>query len=523
MVTPDRPNEYAVLVVALLVCTIFFPLSHSPDSTTFSSSASKSDSSLSQDSQCNITWRSREQALALPLESNTYLESDQIVIQGAFVNDPSQMDLVVVQSNLSLIFGIVATGSGELVVPPADYYYFDLPPLDHFAWSQVDGIVEGDFVRVEVNFTNGDSDIMVWWADTDNATWRYGNNLVEDQMATGAKPEVGSFVADRSGSIMIGVFDYDFEEGSYSYIVDTRSWETTESTGLSVFMEMNDYNYSRPGNFHLSGLTINGSIREYWVYNITIQNVFAPVFTSLEIQDAAHEKLISWNITDRNALDTHSYDLYISADDGLTYQLIASRLQSKHYNWDYYGWMERSYKVKVCCIDSYGFESAVVSEAFDAGTVVILPSHHYYISIQSSGDISIYQHQRTRLEWTIHTYSSLTYKVTRNSVLIQEGEIIGGIESVVVEVASLSPGSYEYMMQVRFSVGVQYSNTIIVEVLASPPEYPLYLGLSIGVTTGSLAVIIMGIISIIAKRKDAIPIGSKSNNFYLDDFVLGGG
>lgn len=466
---------------------------------------------LSESPIVNATWFSHELLSPMPLEDNSYLEGDQIVVRGEFMSVPSQMDLAVIHSNLSMITGIHSTGGGELIVSEEEYWCGPEILVEYFAWSRVDGIFEGDTVRIEVNFTNGDSDILVFWADTDNTTWTYGNNLVEDQMSTGAKPEVGSFIADRCGSIMIGVYDYDMQEGTYTYIVDTRSSTMVETSGSSVSMVLDERDDSRPVDFLFTGLTVNSSILEYIIRNVTILNIFAPVFTHLEVMGLAAVKAVSWTIYDRNVEDTHLFDVLISADSGTSFQLLAANLQCSNYSWDSTGWYKRDYRIQIRCNDSFGFQVSIFSQDIDAGTVPF--QHDIYPSIQSSGDISIYQHQRAHIEWTISSIVSGTYRVLADQTLIKNGTIPAGISSIVIVIENMPVGSFEYMLEIRLSSGRNLCQTTHVEVLETTMHYQIALGLSFGITTGSIAIIIIGLVGLVRRRRNQVVLPSNLSEF----------
>ena len=132
-------------------------------------------------------------------------------------------DIVLHDSNQKVEGTLLGQDSEFLVIPPEGYNPFvGIIDLNAFAWYQVDGIVIGDDVKIVVDFTNGDTDVMVFWADTDNSSWTFGDSLVGYEMTRALNPEIGSFVADRNGSIMIGIFDYDRELGIWAARVTTQ-------------------------------------------------------------------------------------------------------------------------------------------------------------------------------------------------------------------------------------------------------------------------------------------------------------
>ncbi|MHA1248117.1 MAG: S8 family serine peptidase [Candidatus Thorarchaeota archaeon] len=261
-------------------------------------------------------------------------------------------ELEVTSMSVSLLSGLYFTYEGDLVIPTSGYNPFSgIIHLDEFAWVRVDGIKAGDNVRVVVDFTNGDCDIMAWWADTDNTTWTYDNNLLGDQMATGAKPEVGSFIASKDGSVMFGIFDYDGEEGTFTITVDTRAGETESAKGSTVLFDT--YQMLKNGTFQVKveattatniGFVVN-------LAELTCQNFFAPDISNVQVSKNGNLVNITWDLYDRNAGDDHYFEIAISHDGGLTYQLLAVNVTDMFYVWDSTGFEEGEYKVRVTVFD----------------------------------------------------------------------------------------------------------------------------------------------------------------------------
>ncbi len=164
------------------------------------------------------SWDSAENTSACQLASDCVLEGDRIILVGTFHNE--NLTEAVIRTECHLTVGVFVESTGELVVPDSDPSKMD---LTDFAWCRVDGIRAGDNVRIGLDFSNLDCDLMAWWADTDNATWTYENNLVGASMSTMLHPEYGDFMSDRTGSLALGVFNSAHETGNYTVTVDTRA------------------------------------------------------------------------------------------------------------------------------------------------------------------------------------------------------------------------------------------------------------------------------------------------------------
>ncbi|MHA1907847.1 MAG: hypothetical protein ACW98Y_11175, partial [Candidatus Thorarchaeota archaeon] len=209
-----------------------------------------------------MSWYSAEYPDPIELIENNSIVSDQITILGEFLFEQNDPDGNIISTTLQCGFGVFHQGIGPLVLLFRSYDNWGPIDTSEFAWERVSGIVYGDEVSIETNFTNTDCDVLVFWADTDNTTWSYGNNLIDDQMATETKPEVGSFIAQRNGDIMVGIFDHSNETGEYSLAVDTRTWSGVSENGTTAESVLPDSDGSRPATFILRGELLNGSTTE---------------------------------------------------------------------------------------------------------------------------------------------------------------------------------------------------------------------------------------------------------------------
>ncbi|MBD3405381.1 MAG: S8 family serine peptidase [Candidatus Lokiarchaeota archaeon] len=312
------------------------------------------------------------------------LTGDHIVLNATYpdFNLPNMPEFEVTDMEMSLLSGLYEVKTGSLVIPDASYDPFSgVIDTDQFAWAYVEGIKDGDTVDIVADFSNGDCDIMVWWADIDNGTWTYGNNLVEDQMASSAHPEIGQFVADQDGTIAIGIFDYDLQEGTYEVEVDTRTGQTETATGRTVTFDT--YQMLKNGAYQvlISAETKINLAYSVNLLDLTLNNLIAPELENITINGDGAIKNIDWNITDPNLNDEHIYEIYLSQDGGLTYQLLSSGFKTHNYTWNSTGFVIRStYKVRVVVFDNdtvdrpAGFEvwpglsDQIESGLFEAGT-----------------------------------------------------------------------------------------------------------------------------------------------------------
>jgi len=314
-------------------------------------------------------WYSADNSSARPLASNSVIEGDRIVLVGTFYNE--DLTQPVIRTECNLVRGILFEKAGDLLIPTPTYNPFSgTVNLTEFAWVFVYGIGEGDNVRVSVDFSNGDCDVVGWWAATDNTTWTYGNNLLADQMTTGAKPELGSFVAHQGGTLAVGVFDNDNSTGTFEVIVDTSAgFEIPSVSGAEIELRTTDYlDCNERVDITFLGWVDGNNAYKADYRNITVVNYFAPKVSWIVVSGEAPMITFQWTIHDRNALDIHTSDILVSIDDGVTFQWIARDLDSMSYTWDSTGFIKEWYYGRIMVYDSHGIVGSADFGPFFAGT-----------------------------------------------------------------------------------------------------------------------------------------------------------
>ncbi len=313
---------------------------------------------------------------------------DHVVINASYpafelVNMP---EYEVTGITISFLAGVYFHETRDLVIPDSSYDPFSGPiQFDEFDWMFVDGIKNGDTVDIEVDFTNGDCDVMVWWTSVDNSTWTYDNNLVGSVMATGAHPEVGSFTADRDGEIAVGCFDYDLAAGTWTLTVDTRVGLDIPAVGPECTYDT--YQFLKNGSFQVLVAAVTETNIDFDVNypSFTFNNFFAPEMLTVTVAGTGASKTISWTSSDLNAGDEHFYEVLISADSGESYQLIATNVTTGSYVWDSTSFLARdTYRAMVRVYDNdptenpdaaatgefwMGLTDSLESSVFSAGTL----------------------------------------------------------------------------------------------------------------------------------------------------------
>jgi hypothetical protein len=178
----------------------------------------------------------------------------------------------------------------------------------------------------------------------------YDNNLLGGDMASSAHPEVGSFTAAEDGDIVFGILDYANDGGYYYLTVDTRLGLEPARAYASEF-EIDTYFLLANQTYSVLVDSDTGTNLRYTVEtpNIFIGNFFAPEVTVNAPDDLGSNVFnFTWTITDLNADDVHYSSVWLSADGGVSYQVIARNLTDTFYVWDSSGFLERdNYKVRI--------------------------------------------------------------------------------------------------------------------------------------------------------------------------------
>jgi len=303
-------------------------------------------------------------------------------------------DYYITSIQMKILKGLLFTGTSTLHVPTGGYNPFSgIVQLGQFSWVYVPGIMTGDNVRLSIDFSVGDCDIMAWWAGTDNTTWSYGTNLLGDTMATGNKPETGSFASDRDGTLAIGVFDYSAAPGEAYVTVDTRvGLEPSGVYGRTFEIDTYPLAVSLNGNgtfgVLISSDTGTNLRFSQEIANVEIDNLFKPHLGAVLVSGSGAAKTITWTVSDLNAGDEHYYEVAFSDDGGISFQLLTKHLNTTSFAWDTTGFAYRlaGYQIRVIAldndpayntasIDNYwpGLSDARVSASFTAGTVTTTP------------------------------------------------------------------------------------------------------------------------------------------------------
>ncbi|MDF1538760.1 MAG: ABC transporter substrate-binding protein [Candidatus Thorarchaeota archaeon] len=441
------------------------------DALCFSEMAAENQYCTAADGGGELTWTSRENPNPTPIANSSRIVGNQLVITATW---PDGVGI----NNVSICMtsGIRFRDTDSLVIPDSSYDLFEGSiDVTQLSWMYVDGIKENDVVHITSNFSNTDCDFIVFWADSDNSTWRFEENLIQSQMSTLGSPENAAFWTDRNGTIAVGCFDYSLEAGEWTLEVatgDTIDFGTTN--GRSKTAEI--YDWDLDNNYNITA-TAKSDNTTYIVTatNISVISHYEPSITLLSPNSSIYVNtvLINWTISDNNERDTHRTSVFISKDNGSTYQLYSRgvdwrSVRSSSVSWNQTGWTRLdSYRVKVVVQDSSGLTDYDISDqSFTAGEVgiiddvnpIIIGEEYHWMASGSSGN---------SFEWLAFDLHPSSFEVWYEGVLIRSGSWESGL--IHVDCDQSEDGFYNYTLRVADEEGITTSMTTWVASGVTPP------------------------------------------------------
>ncbi|MHA1906307.1 MAG: hypothetical protein ACW98Y_03355 [Candidatus Thorarchaeota archaeon] len=118
---------------------------------------------------------------------------------------------------------------------------------------------------------------------------------------------------------------------------------------------------------------LNGTVLKEFYTDVIIGNFFTPhieVLTPNGGEAWPQQHNITWFAWDNNTDDVLSFEILLSADDGTTFQLLASEIETQWFVWDFSGFMNHSsYIIEVRVSDGIYTASDQSDTSFIAGGV----------------------------------------------------------------------------------------------------------------------------------------------------------
>ncbi|MHA2426379.1 MAG: hypothetical protein ACXAEF_16440, partial [Candidatus Thorarchaeota archaeon] len=147
-------------------------------------------------SNMSIVWNSTESPAFSTLTNDSEITGNNIVLTNSFNDTGNPYDLKIANTTSTSTWGVYENHSGVIDACSSPYVpYLDTSltvPLDDLLWIEVKNAVPGKCIFAEFFVDSDDGQIMVWYADTDNSTWTFENNLYDDGMDCQSNPQIGS-------------------------------------------------------------------------------------------------------------------------------------------------------------------------------------------------------------------------------------------------------------------------------------------------------------------------------------------
>ena len=482
-----------IIVVAFLTFCFLYPgVTPQPmNSTAIDTTPTKSN--ILGDGESNpfeVTWWSRDNQGPVELQDNDIVDGDRIEVLATFPNSTENPEDNIVNIQWSASSGFIESRNGTLLIPDDGYEPFIQGlQLDQLVWERFDGIQIGNNVRLTLFHNNSDTDALVYWADQDNQTWYTDAGLTARQMATQALPETGSFVANRAGSIVVGIYCYDYQPGHYNLIVDTTDEANGKVDGNTVVCETWQWEKNVTLSFDFTATTDMGQLIKQSLNNVTFNNFFAPQISTVDIVADGALRYISWSTTDRNLFETHHYEIRLSIDGGYTYLLLSTGFTRNSYVWNTAGFDDYEVcRIQITAIDSVGLSSSAVSSIFSIGANADFTGSFWYATTASGNSSYIWGSNDNKVSWQvwIENYNPMEYEVFIDGEIIRTGWTNG--EEISVDADGLSIGLHMFTLAL-ISDAERRNDTVYVEVLPDPHEVVLQ-----SFSSGSAGVLIVAIL-----------------------------
>lgn len=443
-----------------------------------------------------LTWTSTNQSTPILLTDQDTATGDHIVLNASYTGGEAR------NITMEISTGLYFEAAKSLIVPESSYDPFSgfIQP-SQYSWMTINGIEEGDLVYIWANFTNGDSDFMAWYNDTEMADRTYTNNLLMSSMATGSKPEIGAFYAFRDGAVDIACFNYDMQEGNWTVRVTVGEDWVLENEGNSVTFDSYDIGKNETCTIRIHGFDVNNETFQDSYHNITLNNFFAPELELLNpvgggIWNA--QQNITWTASSKNTDYEFEHEVLISDDDGITFQLIASGLQLTSFNWDPTDWKySDGYMIKVRTRDR-GMVSEVTNDGFliagdedltDTIKPVILGEHFVHLRFNNTN---------RRIYWRVIDLNPASIQFFINGEEFQTTTWNQQRYRAVLDCGAFQLGSYNVRIIASDDFGnAQIHDTMVLitnennsTIPLNPFEMLLLNPIAVGITLGSIGIIV---------------------------------
>ena len=433
---------------------------------------SRGNSLVAQDSADNLLrlqWWSRDSPSPKVLEDGTTIIGDQITVQASFDDSHYSPGVIVDEVRWSASRGFIEHRNGELIIPYDGYEPFIMGlEIDQLGWERIDGIQRGDNVSISLTHNNTDTDVLVYWADIDPSLWMTDGGLTGRDLATARPTETGSFIADHDGAIMVGIYSYDHQPGTFNLSVDTREEDTGIETGNQVRYNTWSWGRNVTISMEFKGLMANGTTVSRGLSNLTINGFFNPVITNVRVLPFGLLRYVVWDVLDRNQNDAFEYEFLVSLDGGVSFMLLASGFNDNFYEWNTGGFdAYETCIIQIRAIDSTGLTCSGFSETFSVGAKAYYAGTFWFATSSSGNSTYAFGTSENRVSWEIWIQNNnpMMYEILLDNEVIRTGWTVSGL--VEVDADGLALGLHSFTLSLIVGTDT-WNDSLFVEVIPNP-------------------------------------------------------
>jgi hypothetical protein len=506
------------LLLAIVLSLVIFPIiqiTSIPDNEVeLSITRQIQNQNIPSEETFSLTWSSRWSSPPQNVTNESDISGDHIVLNATF---PDSLNIT--HSSMIVENGFRLNTTRALVIPSEPWNQYD-GIINHteFDWVIVKGVKKGLPVKMIGNFTNSDTDFMAWSGDTDYSQFANDNNLVN--MATGYKPETDEFLWESDNdTLYIGCLNYDSSPGNWTLDLQVGVYKHIRIEGNSVIYDT--YTLDRRNqtvNIRVEGKTESNYTLVYEYVDVILGNFFTPsitVNTPTEIEPDIFN--ITWNCQDKNDNDTNYFSVWLSGDDGASYQLLVRNLTRTYYIWNSAGFLEKDdyvFRVRAFSVDLVSGLASVDSEAnywpgdfSDAFSPDFVNNHvppppPPNLVLSSPTDIAYYVGETGNyIKWVVQVdyehYLCLDYEILIDGEIVRDScweHYWDRQPDIQISVDNQTIGEYTYLLQIENPGpdGGIMTDTVIVKVMRLPtPVEELIIGGFLVVGVGFTVLVIV--------------------------------
>ncbi|MFW9908483.1 MAG: hypothetical protein ACFFEF_07900 [Candidatus Thorarchaeota archaeon] len=352
-----------------------------------------------------------------------------------------------------------------------------------------------------------------YWNSRFNVTYTSYENATASPLRNDTSAVGNEFVINTAVHDILGVpeLDVTFITTRLECVPEEIIFEQTKPGSSSTFaVPWRSHNIT--GNLFLDVITANATEYRMGFFNLMFNNSFAPIITSIQTNpnyyplDAGTNLNITWTVFDLNIGDSHESEIYYSADEGYTFQLLARNISDDYYGWEAYfeTWV---YTFMVRVYDTKGLMNQRIH--YGGGHHTIPPAPEPRITLSNPPDVEMmFGSTGNEIRWTPSSPYDGQYTIKVNGIQITNGVWYSDDGPIIYSVDGFLPGDYEVILNIMYTSVYNSTDTVRVVVHWGTTGM-VVLGYAIGISFG------FGVVSILyihrKRRRRRSPQPSMSN------------